>query len=240
MIYGDTAILAAAKAAHEVNRAYSAFLGEPPHLPWEQAPDWQRTACITGVRNALENPNITAEEVQTAWRLRMEAEGWKYGEAKDPRAKTHPYLLPFKDLPREIQTKDVIYLAVIRQVAEAVSQSGTGRKANESNLPSLLMTLRALMPNARWDEAHDRPRTLRLDFDGGTATVWLPPEGSETDGTLTINGITHYIDAVDGISVADQVYALLKDYARDAERAASIHSRVFKGLHDAMWRRERK
>lgn len=27
------------------------------------------------------------------------ADGWKYGEAKDPEAKTHPCLVPFDKLP---------------------------------------------------------------------------------------------------------------------------------------------
>lgn len=41
------------------------------------------------------------------------ADGWKFGPVKDPIAKLHPCLVPFEDLPKEEQTKDFIFRAVV-------------------------------------------------------------------------------------------------------------------------------
>jgi hypothetical protein len=39
--------------------------------------------------------------------------GWKYGETKDPEAKTHPCIVPFEDLPAEQQFKDKLFRTIV-------------------------------------------------------------------------------------------------------------------------------
>ena len=80
--------------------------------PWDEAPDYQVREAVAGVREVLRNPGLTAEQSHELWMDRMRADGWTYGEVKDPARKTHPTLLPFGELPPEQQLKDRLFIAV--------------------------------------------------------------------------------------------------------------------------------
>lgn len=105
-----------ARVCHEVNRAYCQALGDQSQVPWADAPDWQRHSAHNGVRLHLESeagPDASHEN----WMAEKVADGWRYGETKDPEAKTHPCLVPFDALPREQQAKDHIFRAVVHALA---------------------------------------------------------------------------------------------------------------------------
>lgn len=106
-----------ARICHEVNRAYCQALGDNSQLAWMNSPEWQRRSAILGVRLHLNNPDAGPEASHESWMKEKEAEGWKYGEVKDPEAKTHPCMVPFDQLPREQQAKDFIFRAVVHAVA---------------------------------------------------------------------------------------------------------------------------
>lgn len=109
-----------ARAAHEVNRAYCAALGDS-QPSWEEAPFWQKDSLRAGARSVLlGGPDHTPEASHEGWMAQKLAEGWVYGEVKDTKAKTHPCIVPYRDLPREQQAKDHIFMAVVRQVAQAI------------------------------------------------------------------------------------------------------------------------
>lgn len=116
-------IEACARAAHEVNRAYCAALGDFSHEPWEAAPEWQRSSAINGVRGAL--GGNTPEQSHESWKAQKVADGWVYGAVKDPAAKTHPCLVPYAALPKEQQAKDGLYLTTVRAVAAALGHQLT-------------------------------------------------------------------------------------------------------------------
>jgi hypothetical protein len=106
-----------AKVCHEANRAYCASLGDASQLPWDQAPEWQKTSAIDGVKYHLLNPDSKPSDSHENWsRVKVE-DGWKHGETKDPEAKTHPCLVPFEQLPREQQLKDHLFLGIVRSLA---------------------------------------------------------------------------------------------------------------------------
>jgi hypothetical protein len=108
-----------ARVCHEVSRAFCKFeLDDHSHLPWEQAPKWQRDSVIAGVKAALANPNMRPFESHDSWMAQKVAEGWTYGEVKDAEAKTHPCIKPWIALPRAQQLKDVLFLAVVRAHAD--------------------------------------------------------------------------------------------------------------------------
>ena len=119
MTFKDTTIEACAQAAHEANRAYCAALGDTSQLPWEQAPEWQRESCRVGVRGVLIDGN-TPEQSHESWLRHKAADGWRYGETKDPEAKTHPCFVPYDQLPPEQRAKDGVFVAVVRSVATAI------------------------------------------------------------------------------------------------------------------------
>jgi hypothetical protein len=102
-----------AKAAHEVNRAFCIQLGDYSHLPWDEAPDWQKASAIKGVEFKLANPKATPEQQHIEWLRIKDEDGWRYGPKKDAQKKTHPCFLPYDELPPEQRAKDTLFATVV-------------------------------------------------------------------------------------------------------------------------------
>ena len=41
-------------------------------------------------------------------------DGWKFGEVKNPETKEHPCMVAYEELPKEQQTKDALFISVVR------------------------------------------------------------------------------------------------------------------------------
>jgi hypothetical protein len=121
MRYGVTTkalVDACARAAHEANRAYCIALDDNSQVPWEEAPEWQKTSAREGVDLALRG--CTPEESHEAWLVEKAATGWKYGPEKNPDTKEHPCMVPYADLPERQRAKDEIFIAVVTAMGKAV------------------------------------------------------------------------------------------------------------------------
>lgn len=112
-----------ARVAHEVNRAYCQSLGDMSQTTWEEAPEWQRSSAILGVQLHVTNPSAGPEASHESWMQQKISDGWTYGDVKDPELKQHPCMVPFEHLPREQQSKDWIFRAVVH----ALVHTNTGR-----------------------------------------------------------------------------------------------------------------
>lgn len=104
----------AAKAAHEVNRAYCLSLGDTSQPSWEEAPAWQKTSALQGVKHVATNPKVTPETSHENWCKGKIDTGWVHGNVKDPEAKTHPCLVPYVELPTNQKAKDYLFQTVVR------------------------------------------------------------------------------------------------------------------------------
>lgn len=102
-----------ARACHEANRAICETFNDHSQKPWAEAEDWQRDSAIKGVQFALDNPDAPPSAQHDAWTADKLAQGWRYGEVKDPAAKTHPCLVPYEDLPAEQRVKDAVFKAIV-------------------------------------------------------------------------------------------------------------------------------
>lgn len=110
--------LAIAKVCHEANRAYCETIGDRSQPNWENAPNWQRESAIKGVEFHLvalragtpPSPSASHE----SWMEEKRADGWKFGEVKDPTLKTHPCFLPYDQLPIAQRMKDYIFGAIVQ------------------------------------------------------------------------------------------------------------------------------
>lgn len=102
-----------ARVCHEVNRAYCNSLGDASQPAWEDAPEWQKNSARAGVKMHLANPDATPEDSHNSWMALKEAEGWVFGEHKDPEKKTHPCMRPYRELPRDQRTKDYLFRAIV-------------------------------------------------------------------------------------------------------------------------------
>ena len=102
-----------ARVCHEVNRAYCQALGDNSQPAWEDAPKWQQDSALLGVNLHVMNPQAGVTASHESWMAQKVAEGWVYGEIKDPVAKTHHCIVPYEQLPREQQAKDYLFRGVV-------------------------------------------------------------------------------------------------------------------------------
>ena len=102
-----------AKICHEVNRGLCEVLGDMSQTSWEDAPNWQRTSAINGVRNFQGGERAPASS-HNSWMREKRATGWIYGETKNVEAKTHPCLVAFHLLSPEQRLKDELFVTVCR------------------------------------------------------------------------------------------------------------------------------
>ena len=114
MIMFQLDVAGVAKIAHEANRAYCASLGDYSQVPWDEAPDWQKETVINGVLAVIANPKQTPGLSHDSWLKQKITDGWTHGPEKDPVKKEHPCMVPFGDLPKEQQTKDILFLATVK------------------------------------------------------------------------------------------------------------------------------
>lgn len=105
-----------ARVAHEVNKAYCESLGDFSQPNWSEAPEWQKSSAMNGVRFHLDNPEATPESSHESWLKQKTEEGWKYGEVKDAEKKEHPCFLPYDELPASQKAKDYIFRQVIHSL----------------------------------------------------------------------------------------------------------------------------
>jgi hypothetical protein len=131
-----------AMITHEANRVFCEYNGDTSQPTWAEAPQWQKDSAIAGVRFHNNNPNAGDSASHDAWSQHKVAEGWVYGEVKDPEAKTHPCLVPFEDLPADQQFKDRLFRTIVHAAL-----------AGRAFTVSLLKNLRAynIIRDAEWD-----------------------------------------------------------------------------------------
>jgi hypothetical protein len=106
-----------ARFAHEINRTYCSAIGDNSQPIWAKAPDWQKESAVKGVKMHLENPAATAKDSHDCWMAEKVAAGWVLGDVKDAEAKTHPAMLPYEELPIEVQVKDHLFRKVVELMA---------------------------------------------------------------------------------------------------------------------------
>ena len=109
-----------ARVCHEVNRAYCESIGDHSQPLWAVAPQWQKDTVIQGVQFVLANPKAGPDAQHRSWLDQKTKDGWRFGVVKDTIAKTHPCFLPYEQLPREQQTKDWLFKAVVLECAGVV------------------------------------------------------------------------------------------------------------------------
>jgi hypothetical protein len=113
----EQSITAIAAACHAANAAYCRSLGDDSQPAWSEAPDWQVSSAINGVEFHLSNPAAGDSASHDNWMKAKKADGWKFGETKDPEKKLHPCMVPFDKLPPEQQAKDAIFRSIVHAAA---------------------------------------------------------------------------------------------------------------------------
>lgn len=144
-------LMAIAATCHAANAAYCRSLGDDSQPEWNDAPDWQRYSAVLGVQFHLANPDAGDSASHDSWMAQKVADGWVYGEVKDPEAKTHPCIVPFDQLPPEQQFKDTLFRTLVHALAgpfQAAMQNGNDLMAERDEALAKLAKLDAA-PKAR-------------------------------------------------------------------------------------------
>jgi len=108
-----------ANVCHNVNKAYCTAMGDLSQPEWELAPDWQRESAIVGVKAHIDSGlTMLPSDSHESWMKQKVAEGWVFGETKDPEKKTHPCMVPYDELPKEQKAKDYLFMEVVHTLAK--------------------------------------------------------------------------------------------------------------------------
>lgn len=121
-----------ARAAHEMNRLYCIGIGDTSQPTWDEAPDWQKASAKDGVLGALDGN--TPQQSHERWLELKKADGWVWGEVKDPEKKKHPCMVDYADLPEEQRRKDDVFIATVRALAVALGVEHKGATRTEASL----------------------------------------------------------------------------------------------------------
>lgn len=114
--------LEVATICHEANRQLCVTQGDLSQVPWDEAPEWQRSSAMLGVKFTLDNPDAPASANHESWLKQKEDEGWKYGPVKDADKKEHPCFVPYEDLPAEQQAKDHLFRGIVLGLAPFIER----------------------------------------------------------------------------------------------------------------------
>lgn len=108
------AVTVIARTVHEAIRADQAALGEREAPPWSEA-GWMQESSREAVEFALGHPTAGAQH--EAWMAAKRRDGWFYGPEKSETKKTHPSMVPFRDLPEPERRKDEVLIAIVKALA---------------------------------------------------------------------------------------------------------------------------
>ena len=157
-------VIAIAKVAHEINRAYCASLGDETQAAWEDAPEWQRASAIAGVEMHLADPDATPEQSHESWLAQKLADGWTYGEVKDVQNKQHPCCVPYDQLPPAQKAKGRLFRVAVLQCKALIDTQVVETAAKPAVLAGILVPVKYIGPRAEW---HDRLYGTGLMFSTG-------------------------------------------------------------------------
>lgn len=111
-------IEACARAAHEVNRQFCSAMGDFSHGPWETLTDDLKSVARESVINIATHDH-TNKQLHDSWVAAKRSQGWSYAPTKDTKAKEHPCLVAWDQLPFEQQVKDDLWISTVKSLVAA-------------------------------------------------------------------------------------------------------------------------
>lgn len=114
--FNELEIEIVARLCHEANKAICEAQGDYSQLPWGKSPEWQQKSAKQGVAFVQDNLTAPVSATHENWMRDKLADGWTFGEVKDPQAKTHPCIVPYDQLPFGQRVKDHVFQSIVRTI----------------------------------------------------------------------------------------------------------------------------
>jgi hypothetical protein len=114
--YTDAELNGFAAVAWAADAELRAQHGDPvPLLPGDSGDADAHEVTLARVRAVL--GGAVPGDLHEAWRQAREAQGWARGPRADSQAKTHPFLVPYADLPEAQRVRDRLLAVIVRELA---------------------------------------------------------------------------------------------------------------------------
>lgn len=105
----DDTIVLIGKVIYTVIKEYNDFFNEET-LGYEL----NKKSIESGIVEAVKG--LSPEKLHALWMETKVADGWVYGKIKDLLKKTHPCMIPHKDLPERQRVKDTIFYTLSKEL----------------------------------------------------------------------------------------------------------------------------
>ena len=105
---------------HEAVRAWQRENGQAEAPPWSRAPQWMKDSSHDAVIWRVKNPSAKPSAQHDQWLAQKKKDGWKFGKTKDAVKKTHPMMVPYKQLPEIERRKDALVGAVVDSLTKTM------------------------------------------------------------------------------------------------------------------------
>ena len=110
----------AAKIIHETLSHYKKENNNPVIINWDQASPEKKQSTIDGIKYHLLNPTASGKDSHDSWMNQKIANGWSYGETKDPIKKSHPNLVPYDRLDDHTKSLDHIFSGLVNSLKDHI------------------------------------------------------------------------------------------------------------------------
>ena len=124
-----------AETVHEANRALCESDGDTSQTPWAQTSEDNKQTSREGVTRILSNPLLSAADIHQEWVDGKKAKGWKHGDKKCDKAKTHPSMVTYDKLPQIEKHKDQMFREVVQKGALSYLAEMSKRVASRYAMP---------------------------------------------------------------------------------------------------------
>lgn len=103
-----------AESCHEATKVISEQILSEEKKEWKLIDSKTKAKLLNAVNRAIEEKITDPAIAHANWITDMEKDGWQYGDKLDEENKTHPCMVPYDQLPVGQQTKDYIFLAILK------------------------------------------------------------------------------------------------------------------------------
>lgn len=119
MGWTDKQVYEIARVCHYALKAYDENVGGDGYVAWDRMNSEMREVVMDGVRFCLGNDNVTGEMLHRNWMVKMIAEGWVFGVERDLKRKTHPHVIPWRQLSNVQRMKDILFAGIVESFKQS-------------------------------------------------------------------------------------------------------------------------